>query len=243
MGNVQHGRVIAGALLNNETVAQVITCDASGRLYLAPDAGGGLGYKVEFIEADTATLSRNPFPIAGVDGAGAIRSLRTARSVETGSGFSAANGSHVLANVPFLYQDIDQSLQAFRNNREIVLFAPGVRSSNQTSAMQTNHNSKGLVLNIRTTVVTGAGTITVRIYNRVDSANVYGEAILFASSALGSGAVGSFAHLVYPGLTNATVPTGYNSSVNGVLSRTWYCDVTHSNSDPIQYRIGAVELL
>lgn len=115
MGNILHGRVIAGSLLNNEAVAQAITVDASGRLYLAPDAGGGLGYKVEFIEADTTAITRNPLPIAGVDGGGTIRSLRTARSADVGSGFSAANGSHVLANVGFMLRSSDAALVAMAN--------------------------------------------------------------------------------------------------------------------------------
>ena len=70
---------------------------------------------------------------------------------------------------------------------------------------------------------------------------MYGEAPLIASAAIA--APGQYFAMVYPGLTNPTVPTGYNQAVNGILSKHWYCDCTQSSTSVSNYGVSAIEML
>lgn len=117
-----------------------------------------------------------------------------------------------------------------------VIVAVGSRTS-FSQAVQTNSGGfKGIILHLNATIA-GTGTLRVRLWNRVDAANAYGEGIVIQSTLLSAAGVKLL--MAYPGLSVSTPPVGYDAAGPFILGNFYYVDTVHSDASAWTYGIAA----
>ena len=126
----------------------------------------------------------------------------------------------------------------FRNNAEFTALASGARTATTTSADQTNHNAKGVLLTLRTTVVPGVDTIQLFVDIKDPASGQYNSLASFPSF---GAAVDWKSYLVYPGAVLAD--TSLAGSVSLVIPRTWRARVNHSGVGSFTYSVGGCYIL
>jgi hypothetical protein len=119
-----------------------------------------------------------------------------------------------------------------RNNTEGTLLASAARTGTTSSATQTNHNARGVVIAINITNA-GAGTGTLAPALRlIDPISGTGGQINVATATTAA-ATGLSFWIVYPGISTLTGSTKAVSSVP--LARSWLLTVVHSDASTITY--------
>ena len=222
--------------------AQITSVTAPGLVFVL--LGGAVQFRVRVSAytsgtavVDLGTCGAAAFDLASSAG-GAVDTELPAAALLSDS--VATPTAPAVGSFNHLYDPFIDRWHPERGNREVALLGKQNRTATATSAMQINRNSKGLILHIDVDTLVD-GTLTFRVYNRADAANVFGEAPLIVSSAIA--VPGQYFAMAYPGLTNPTVPTGYNQAVNGILSKHWYCDCTQSSSSVSNYGVSAIEMI
>ena len=142
----------------------------------------------------------------------------------------SAGGARVF---PFLFDGT--LLQPAPTMQEVVVVASGARTSFSQAVQANRSGFRGIIVHWRITVA-GTGTVTLRVWNRADAANAFGEGVLIQTSRIDAG----FRLIqAYPGLLAAAPPVGYDIIVNGLLGKHFYVDVLHSDGSSWTYAIGA----
>lgn len=130
----------------------------------------------------------------------------------------------------------ESTLDRQRNNTETTLLASAARTATTSSADQTNHNARGVLVTLDVTAVTDTPSITLVVQAKMG--NNY-EALLTASAAVT--ATGTHSYIVYPGVGAAS---GDVTQVAGFpLPRTWRVTLTHGDSDSITYSVESSLIL
>lgn len=115
------------------------------------------------------------------------------------------------------------------HNYEATVLVSAPRTSDTTSADQTNYNFPGVLVVIDITAITGNPSITAIIEGKSTLGNDY-YTIIQSAAMLSAGAS---TMRVYPGISTV------GNDQNGILPRIWRVRVTHSNTDSITYSISA----
>ena len=139
----------------------------------------------------------------------------------------ASGGSRVLANAPNIFNGATWDRQ--RGNTEGTLLASAARVANADSAIQTNHNARGVALFLNVSVWGGAGSLTVSIRG-VDPVSAVAKTIAQFTAVT---AADLFPLTLYPGAT-----AGAGQSISGVLPRTWWVRVSPADGTSHTYSVG-----
>lgn len=116
-----------------------------------------------------------------------------------------------------------------RGNVEGTLLASAARVANADSAIQTNHNARGVALFLNVSVWGGAGSLTVSIRG-VDPVSAVAKTIAQFTAVT---AADLFPLTLYPGAT-----AGAGQSISGVLPRTWWVRVSPADGTSHTYSVG-----
>ena len=151
-----------------------------------------------------------------------------------------ADGQAVVTNSPGFLTTARTSLfngatwDRQRGNTEGTLLASAARTTNATSATQTNHNARGVLITLSVTVASGTGGLTLRIY-AVDP--VTGSLSVLNAAPTAITAAGLSNYVVYPGVAvGATLSAAQAVSVP--LPRSWAIGVTHGDASSYTYSIA-----
>lgn len=109
----------------------------------------------------------------------------------------------------------------------------GARTTTFSSADQTNYNARGLMVNLKTTVVPGTDTIQLRIGSR----GAYGAGLLlYASAAFATG--GDRVFIFYPGVDPSYVAQAVTEVKSLIIPRVFTVSVQHSGSGSFTYDLS-----
>ncbi len=124
----------------------------------------------------------------------------------------------------------------WRSNQEGTLLAQADRTATTTSPTQTNHNARGVIINLRVLANPG-GTenLSIILNSKQDSLGFY----IGQWNAAIQAANGTRTLVVYPGaIVDATVGVGAETKAAGVpLSRSWQVIIQHSGAGTWNYRV------
>lgn len=156
----------------------------------------------------------------------ADNSLRTPGSGETFASDDVGGVKHQRVKISL---GADGVAADMLGNTEGTLLASAARTTATTTAVQTNHNARGVLLTFNATVVgTGTATLSVEVLDPV-SGNNYAFATGAASGA------GQNSLLIYPGVLDADVTPDARSCA---LPRTWQAKVAKSDGSSWTYSLG-----
>lgn len=127
------------------------------------------------------------------------------------------------------YLHNNASFDRARNNTEGTLLASAARTATVSSADQTNHNARGVIVYVNVTAVTATPSVVFTIEGKDPVGGAY-KALLTATAITDVTGMGLYAFVVYPG---ATASAGLQSSLP--LPRTWRVTATHGDADSITY--------
>ena len=139
-------------------------------------------------------------------------------------------------NYASLYNQGADRWDRHRNNTEATLLASAERTSTASSADQTNHNARGVLVTLNVTATSDTPSLTLKIEAKMGDNY---EKLLEASAAVT--AVGTHTYIVYPGAGAAAEDVV--ESQGFPLPRTWRVTVTHADSDPATYSVEASLIL
>jgi len=129
-------------------------------------------------------------------------------------------------------------LERFFVNRTSTLLSSAVRAATATTAAQTNMTSKGVVVTLDITVVSGTGTDTLTLsVEYKDPTSGKWVAIGALSAYAASGGVATKVLEVYP--NSGAAAQGITGVANRPLPAIWRAKVTHSGSGNWTYTLGA----
>lgn len=124
-----------------------------------------------------------------------------------------------------------------RGNEEFNPITSGSRTATTVSALQTNHNARGILIWIDVTVVPGVDTVQLTVEARMPSNGLF--TLLFRETA--SAASGPRSYLIYPGGTDdAGELNGHNSIA---VPQTWRIRVIHSGGGAFTYEVSVSLIL
>lgn len=123
--------------------------------------------------------------------------------------------------------------ERWRNNTEGTLLANAARTATTTSATQTNHNARGIIVFLNISVSGGTGGLQLRIRVKDPVTGAYFSVNAAPTLLI---ATGYYAFILYPGI-GATVGD-VTQTTSGVLGRTWDILVTHGDATSYTYNVG-----
>lgn len=139
--------------------------------------------------------------------------------------------------MPTLYNGTTWDRQ--RNNEDVVLLASAVRAANTASAIQTNHNARGVVLLLDVTAnAGGAETLSVVLQTRSPLTTIQTSLVVSPAEAFG-GVAGSRLIMLYPGVLDADLSNAPDIGASLALPRTWIATVVHSAAGNWTYSLEA----
>lgn len=142
----------------------------------------------------------------------------------------------IVGAVPMLYNGATLNLQ--RGNTEGTLLASAARTATTNSAIQTNHNARGVVLFLNITATPG-GAETLYLYlTMVDPVTGAGGVTSATHVTIPAATTGPFALVMYPGLLSAAMSDSRGFTRNGALPRTWLAQVIHSAGGSWTYSLS-----
>jgi hypothetical protein len=150
----------------------------------------------------------------------------------TGNGH---NGSAALRVASSLYNGTTFDFQ--HANTEGTLLASAARTATTTSANQTNHNARGVLVTLNVTVA-GTGGLTVRVW-ALDP--ISGSQIALDGNAPAAiTATGRYAFMLYPGIVEATkTGSGFIQQTRSIaVPRTWFAQVAHADGSSWTYSLS-----
>ena len=121
----------------------------------------------------------------------------------------------------------------YNASNELTALASAVRAAATTSADQSNHSARGVMVVFDITAVPGTDTVTLTIQGKDPVSGKYFTLLAGASQA----ATATVVMRVFPGATAAA-----NLAANDCLPATWRVSVAHSASSNFTYSVGAVYL-
>jgi hypothetical protein len=137
---------------------------------------------------------------------------------------TSAQGMSVNATVRLLN---GTTLDRKRNNQSAVELASAARTTTQTGADRTNHNSRALHVVVDVTVA-GTGSITPKIQGK-DANGIYYD-LLVGTAIIANGTT---VLKIGPGITAAA-----NAAASDFVPRTFRIVVTADNANPVTYSVG-----
>lgn len=121
-----------------------------------------------------------------------------------------------------------------RGNTEGTLLASAARTATTVSAVQTNHNARGVFVGVDVTAV-GTGTLTLQL-RAIDIVSGLNYNVASMTSLTTSGRYGL---LVYPGVAVAALGgTTSVQAISAAIPRTWVVVVTHSDGSSWTYSLS-----
>lgn len=135
-------------------------------------------------------------------------------------------GANVLGVGPLLYNGATGDWQ--RGNTKVTLLASAARTATTSSAIQTNHNARGVILLVSVTVA-GTGTLAPRVLDE-DSLTTLGQFVAIATT-------GTYGYVVYPGATATT--TGLSGAASAPLPRGWFAQMVKDDASSWTYSVTA----
>jgi|GEM_PF-2081880 len=125
------------------------------------------------------------------------------------------------------------SWDRWRNNTEGILLVSAARTMAVSSPLQTNHNSRGVLVILSVTAASGTGGLTLNIVGRdpVSSTdynlNVNPTAVT---------AIGISVYALYPNASGTSIHVKQSTSL--ILPRTWSIYVSHADASSYTYSVG-----
>ncbi len=169
--------------------------------------------------------------------AGAEVGLRLLEAIR-GAGDGKSDNYTQLIEAAYSHSFNGGSWDRQRNNTEGVLLASAARTASTDSAVQTNHNARGILLTLDVTAVSGTGGLTVRVHS-VDPVTGKQTTVMLANAA--RTAVQTVSYLLYPGAATAQ---GDLVQVNSVaLPRKFVVRVSHGDGSSYTYSLGFALIL
>lgn len=156
--------------------------------------------------------------------------------------FLAAADDHNITNVngvpvtarQVLYNQAGGTFDRARNNGTATVLASAARTATTDSADLTNHNGRGVAVDIDVTAIVDTPSVVFHVQAKDPVSGVY-VTVLESAAVVGTG------HTrlrVYPGIAAVA-----NLAASDILSRTWRVRAVHADADSITYSVGANTLL
>jgi hypothetical protein len=136
--------------------------------------------------------------------------------------------SSIVSVADMLYNGATHDRQ--RGNTEGTLLASAARTVTVLSAMQTNHNARGVIVILNVTAASGTGGLSVAVWD-----GIFG--VVFLSATTPATAIGVDGYELYPGSTGA-VSGNLRLRVSGALPRTWQAVVTVGDASSYTYSLN-----
>ena len=125
-----------------------------------------------------------------------------------------------------------------RGNTEGTLLAIAARTASALTANQTNHNGRGVVLNLKVTAKAAATTLTINLF-AIDPVTGTPNQQIASSAAFAAGVGAEYLFVVYPGVVAADTPAAANVTPKSlVVPRTWAIQVIPSDANSVTYSVG-----
>lgn len=148
------------------------------------------------------------------------------RNANAATTFTSANGDYSAIAV----DSVGAVYTRVLNNDPVTILSSAARTATNSSADQTNHTGRGLLVAINVTAVTATPSITVSIENKETIGDTY-TAVLTSAAITGTGTTWL---KLYPGIAAAA-----NVAASDLLAHTYRITVTHADADSITYSVQA----
>lgn len=162
----------------------------------------------------------------------------TDRSLLTAPGDTQTLADEMLQtlSIPEIYNG--STFDRLRNTYEETILASADRTATTTSAVFTNYNARGLLVNVHVTANPGSQTLAPRVDGILSPAS--GEMSVLGSPPNITGN-GLAVYPIYPGITDSAA--AYNDYQSGVAPRRFTVRIVHSASGTWTYSVGVVYLV
>jgi len=181
----------------------------------------------------------DPLP-AGTNSIGAVNLKAPTNGAEMTISQTATSNDATSETIPALYTVGYNQLfngskwDRQRSNTEGALIASGSRTASTSTAIQTNHNGRGVILALDVTAVpVSAETLTIEV--KMSISGQASQAIAVYSI---PNTVGKYFLMVAPGLVEKDGTTLKIKQVSASLPRSWYTVITHSASSSWTYSLN-----
>lgn len=159
--------------------------------------------------------------------AGAPMRIRNAADM-----IASSNGRETLAVAPTLHNGATWDPQ--KNNTEGALLASAARTADTTSADQTNHNARGVIVHLNISAASGTGGLVMRFQMKDP---VSGNYIDVNAAPTARTTAEYFTYIWYPGASMAVAANLHQ--VNAApLPRTWRVRVAHADGSSYTYSVA-----